>query len=124
MSNVKIIKSEKHERVQETRKGLRDFRKTPRIYIWVKNYNPIHDIGTGERYNKPYRDIRPMLPEILTKLGINPDGLKFRWSRYAGCTCPCSPGFIVSGYVPKSSEDYFDIHIEYEHVPTEAVAEA
>jgi hypothetical protein len=124
MSNVKIIKSERHERPLNDRRDWKDYRKAPRIYIWVKNYNPINDIFTGERYDKPYKNIRPMLPDVLRELGINPEGLRFRWSRYAGCSCPCSPGFIVSGYVPKSGDDYFDIHIEYEYVPTEATAKA
>ena len=34
---------------------------------------------------------------FFDQLGIAPD-TKVRWSQYAGCSCPCSPGFIVEGY--------------------------
>ena len=36
--------------------------------------------------------------------GSNPNGrsVKVRWDQYAGCSCPCSPGFVVTrGYTGK-----------------------
>jgi hypothetical protein len=32
---------------------------------------------------------------VLKHLGINPDTVKFSYSTYAGCTCPCSKGYII-----------------------------
>jgi len=59
-------------------------------------YNPLLDIFTGERYNKPYKLFRKqVLPWLVELLGIDPEA-KISWSKNAGCTmCPCSSGFIV-----------------------------
>jgi hypothetical protein len=32
---------------------------------------------------------------VVKHLGINPDTVKFSYSTYAGCTCPCSKGYII-----------------------------
>jgi len=32
-----------------------------RVYCWVNEYNPIGDIMNGERWNKPHKDIAPLL---------------------------------------------------------------
>jgi predicted DNA-binding WGR domain protein len=39
---------------------------------------------------------RPLVPVVLAKIK-KPTDLTVRWSQYAGCSCPCSPGFIVKG---------------------------
>ena len=37
---------------------------------------------------------REVLPFIKTRLNMDKD-VKFSWSQRAGCSCPCSPGFII-----------------------------
>jgi hypothetical protein len=64
------------------------------LFVWAK------DEGAGleqfiYRHNRPVQLYRTLLPEIFKKLGL-PADTKARWSQKAGCTCPCSPGFILS----------------------------
>lgn len=48
-----------------------------------------------ERHYQPYKLLRPLVKEALERVGISGD-IGFRWSPRAGCSCPCSPGFIVN----------------------------
>ena len=47
------------------------------------------------RFDRPYTEYRKLLPKILGKANIEPT-VKARWSQYAGCSCGCSPAFILS----------------------------
>lgn len=49
------------------------------------------------RRSRPYTEYRKLLPEIFEKAGI-PAGTKASWSQKAGCSCPCSPGFVLDYY--------------------------
>lgn len=73
----------------------------PRLYINPKGESVLCNLFYG-RHNRPvklYREI--VIPEIIQALAqkylLDSTNIKFRWSQYAGCSCPCSPGFIVSG---------------------------
>lgn len=124
--SVKIGEVSVHENHQEKYARRKRYRR-PRIHPWIKNYNPILDITEGERYNKPHQDIRPHLKEILAEaIRQAPEGVfrmdgeqepKFRWSQYAGCSCPCSPGFIITNMM-----SYYTIHVDYEYVEEKADA--
>ncbi len=66
------------------------------------NDKPVADILSGFRWNKPHLVFRKeVIPEVLKRMGC-PDA-KVSWSQKAGCSCGCSPGFIVKhpGHVPK-----------------------
>ena len=71
------------------------------------------------RHDRPYRAYRAMLPQIFEQVDLLKQGTKARWSQYAGCSCPCSPGFIIDnsyGY------DVF-VHIDNDtNVTTVAIA--
>ena len=61
----------------------------------------VHPQGESLLANLSNRNTRPhtvyrkeVLPKLFTQLGWNPD-TKVKWSQYAGCSCPCSPGFVV-----------------------------
>jgi len=84
-----------------------DLRRTSsRIYVWIDNDKrdkPVVELITGFRYNKPHQVYKKqVIPQVLKRMGL-PADTKVRWSQYAGCSCPCSPGFIVShpGVKPK-----------------------
>ena len=87
----------------------------PRIYFW--------DTGAGnlgemfmQRYT-PKQVFTPHLDDVLMPLGMRVSdgplapgqrGVKVRWSQFAGCSCPCSPGFVVD-----NSSYGYDIHVDY-----------
>ena len=72
----------------------------------------VHPQGESLRDNLSNRDTRPhtvyrkeVLPKLFTQLGWNPD-TKVKWSQYAGCSCPCSPGFVLD---VRGSEVFVDV---------------
>ncbi len=87
--------------------GPRDANSRPRIYISIdgemKHETLVHDLQNGR--NRPYTIYKKeVLPKLFRLLGINPK--KVGWSQKAGCSCPCSPGFIV-----QSRDIPYDIHV-------------
>src|SRR5690606_4723692 len=70
------------------------------------------------RHNRPYAAYRTLLPEGFKQLNVEP--LKARWSQYAGCSCPCSPGFILSDMLSEtgSAWDAYDVHVTVVEVTT------
>jgi len=66
--------------------------KKPRIYFFHSKESILDNLVN--RHDRPYKLYREFLPEIFKKADI-PANTKARWSQYAGCSCPCSPGFIV-----------------------------
>jgi hypothetical protein len=48
------------------------------------------------RFYRPYKDWKPLVKKVLkNKFGIEPE--RIAWSSKAGCTCHCSPGFVLIG---------------------------
>ena len=56
---------------------------------------PDETIGENleNRRGRPYNEYRKMLPKVFKKAGI-PE-VKANWRQTAGCSCGCSPGFIL-----------------------------
>jgi len=48
------------------------------------------------RRSRPHNEYRKVTGDILDKLGLDKD-MKFHWDQKAGCTCGCSPGFVLEG---------------------------
>lgn len=129
--NVEITKVLIHSRkkpVYMSGKNGISYRSKPRIYLSIERFNPIHDIG-GERWDKPHKAIRPLVARSLNEAwaGLNiADAEEFglKWNPHAGCSmCPCSPGFVVSGFKAKiEQEDEFqwDAWITYRYVGVDA----
>ncbi len=99
----------------------------PRIYFWNDSKGKLVDMFM-QRYT-PKQVFTPHLDTVLRPLGMKLAGrgvasgerfggttyVKVSWSQFAGCSCPCSPGFVVN------NPDYeFDIHVNYEIVKEEA----
>lgn len=57
----------------------------------------------AERWSHEVKAYRASLPAIYEMLGLA-STTKARWSQYAGCSCPCSPGFILD---IRDGKDYF-----------------
>lgn len=107
---------------------LRRYRKT-RIHVWgsevtdmerppysIKGQNAEND-ELWKKYNrleiKAQRDVISVaLDDIALAVRI-PEDFKFTFSRNAGCSCPCSPGFIVNSTLKTidSNIDVNSIHV-------------
>ena len=47
-----------------------------------------------ERHSRPSKLYKELFPKIKAKLSLSND-IEATWSQKAGCSCGCSPGFIV-----------------------------
>lgn len=63
-----------------------------RLYLWPSNESVIENFLVG-RHTRPVGILRLAIPAIFAELKIGP--YKARWSRKAGCSCGCSPAFII-----------------------------
>lgn len=73
----------------------RSYSAKPRIYIFPEGSNVFNWLE--ERYKQPSKAYKKeVMPKLVEQLGITSD-MKLKWSQYAGCSCGCSPGFIVEG---------------------------
>lgn len=89
---------------------IRDFsgskQQRPRVYVSPKGETVMENLFYGRR-NRPVKIYRAAAQETIA-LMYGPNA-KAHWSQHAGCsTCPCSPGFIISG---ATSHEHQDAHI-------------
>lgn len=64
-----------------------------RVYFDFKGETVVDNLMN--RRQRPHTVLRKeVMPKVLEQMGLDPK-TKIRWSQYAGCSCPCSPGFIV-----------------------------
>ena len=74
--------------------------KASRVYIHPQGESLLDNLMN--RKTRPYNEYRKqVIPAVLAALGL-PAGTKVKWSQYAGCSCPCSPGFIVDAVCGKT----------------------
>jgi len=92
---ARLVKADVYNKGKWDRRSRPSARRDKAIlFVWAQ------DEGAGleqfiYRHNRPVQLYRSLLPEIFEKLGL-PADTKARWSQKAGCSCPCSPGFILS----------------------------
>ena len=109
--------------VGRSRTSQREMERYTRIFVWVQN----ESIGENlvNRQFRPYQEWRRLLVEhVVTPIGMA--GVKLRWDRHCGCSCPCSPGFVtdrhmgVDGPVSKHSWQtvYFHVSLDCELLGT------
>ena len=83
----------------------KEYHRSPRIYVFPKGESILQNFFMG-RHNRPYKMYREkILPTVFEDLKWDPK-IKVRWSQYAGCTCPCSPGFVVTQPTIKDPWDW------------------
>lgn len=103
--NLNIVKAKAHPRSHAER------RSKDRLYVWPEDETVFENLFAG-RHNRPVTEYRKALPEIFEKLGI-PADTKASWSQYAGCSCPCSPGFVLDRYT------HTDYHVTVGRTPVD-----
>ena len=88
--NIEIHKKSPEERDKKTR-----------IYVFPPEYTVMENLV--HRRERPYQEWKKLIPEIIEKANKKTKGcklnfgsdVKVRWSQKAGCSCGCSPAFIV-----------------------------
>lgn len=92
------------------------YEKGTRVYVFPEGESIWENFLN--RRNRPVDVFRDAAKRALADLGI--EHYKLQWSRYAGCSCPCSPGFVlldVAGHVRHlrttgSEARYADVYVE------------
>jgi hypothetical protein len=73
--------------------NAREYKRAPRVYVFPQNESILEQfIG---RRSRPHTEWRGLLNDVLRSLDVQ-NVQEIRWSQYAGCSCPCSPGFILN----------------------------
>ncbi len=67
--------------------------KKARIYVSPEG-ETILDNLMGGRFTRPHQAYRALVLPLIREL--YGQDLKLAWSQFAGCSCPCSPGFIAN----------------------------
>ena len=72
----------------------RDYNKAPRMYVSTDDtFDLLEDMTNRTR--RPHaawkKIIKPLIETHLPQLDLS----KMAWDKYAGCTCRCSPGFVL-----------------------------
>lgn len=92
----------------------REISRHSRVYVWAdESFNLAEDLANRTR--RPHAAWRAALKPILAELGIDTKGI--RWSQTAGCTCPCSPGFVLATTV-HADHRAVDFSVTLRGVPT------
>lgn len=80
----------------------------PRVFFHLQGESVIDNLFDG-RWTRPHLEFKKqgLLAEALKVAGLE-SSTKAKWSQKAGCSCPCSPGFILSCY-----SGSFDIFVDY-----------
>lgn len=72
----------------------REFTRKARVYVSSDQpFSVIEDLQN--RFRRPFDMWKPGTTEALQRAGVDFD--KLRWDQRAGCSCGCSPGFVIEG---------------------------
>lgn len=75
------------------RAALKDLGRDGRVHVFTKGESILENLqNRRQRPHTVYK--KEVIPAVLAAMGL-PADTKVRWSQKAGCTCGCSPGFIV-----------------------------
>lgn len=82
------------------------------VYIWPEKETILDNLMN--RRDRPYKEWAKLLPEVFKQaFGIEDFKKEYtaRWDQYAGCSCPCSPGFVIRAK-DKSKPRLDDVHVK------------
>ena len=72
-----------------------------RVYFFPKGEDFLFVADTAEHLLQNIKDLPPheyfrdqLMPEVLAAMGLPADS-EFHWDPLAGCSCGCSPGFVL-----------------------------
>ena len=94
-----------------------DYFKAPRMYVTVADETIFDNLANRKR--RPYNVYKTLIhsSDLKNVLDIS----KLSWSQSAGCSCPCSPGFVLNPQTLMIDGDAvtrFDIWLTLENAPS------
>lgn len=91
---IVVTKSEIRDRFYPAKRDemtWKRYSQSCRVYWWFEKETVLDHLWN--RHNEPWQEVKKVLPNILKDLGVSYKAL--RWNQKAGCSCGCSPGFIL-----------------------------
>jgi hypothetical protein len=85
------------------------FKSKPRVYVYPAQETIMENLAN--RRSRPLNTYRAALRKGLSELGVDLSRVDYKWSQKAGCSCGCSPGFIVDGWDPAIADKTVHIAI-------------
>lgn len=86
-----------------------------RLFLWVEDEDVFENLQN--RRDRLVTEYKKLLAPVFQMLGVN----KARWSQKAGCSCGCSPGFILDRKVHITDSIFGnDIHVTITCAPKNA----
>jgi len=76
-----------------------------KVFVFEKGETILENLAN--RRSRPHDVYRDLISKDLMEKEIIISSRDLKWSQKAGCTCGCSPGFIVDG--PKGKEVFVTI---------------
>ena len=98
------------------RRDLRDYAARPKAYVFLEGETIFENLAN--RRSRPVKAYRGLLEMALADAGE--ENATYYWSQKAGCSCGCSPGFILSN----TKDNKFDIFITLKQEKEEPAVEA
>ena len=97
----------------------RGYRSKPRMYVWAdQEFSVLEDLAN--RHRRPAGVWRRAVRDRLNgQIDLNLE--KMPWSQQAGCSCGCSPGFVLEHQTLEVGDRtfrYFDVYVTLEDVST------
>lgn len=78
------------------------------IYVFFSDEDVLSLIKT--RYSRPHKAVKTHFMTEILMLAQLPTDTKMSWSQRAGCSCGCSPGFVINDErVSRGKEIYVNI---------------
>jgi hypothetical protein len=68
-------------------------KRCPIVYFHKKDESILTNLF--QRHYRPHQEYQKLLPQVYKQLSF-PSGVEADWNQYAGCDCPCSPGFLLT----------------------------
>lgn len=97
-----------------TQREMNEYHRPPRLYFHGDMKESIFE-DLLNRFDRPWKlyrkELLPPIIEALDELGIKVS--KCSWSQKAGCSCGCSPGFIVAAEDRKDNYRPYNIFVTY-----------
>jgi hypothetical protein len=94
-----------------------DYFKAPRMYVSVADETILDNLANRKR--RPYNVYKTLIHSSDLKNVL--DLSKLSWSQSAGCSCPCSPGFVLNHQTLTIDGDTvtrFDVWVTLENAPS------
>jgi hypothetical protein len=89
----------------------REKRGNTRVHVFVEEGTETMLDNLMNRGSRPVEQWRVLATRTMRELGLDPQEayLKLRWSQKAGCSCGCSPGFIMADFAVRCALPGIDL---------------